>query len=135
MQLQLAEYPEAVAALPDTEAELAAFRAGWRAVRAQAKFLAALAGAVIDHDGTPAYPQSARLYREQFARAQLAVWELTALAVTLSPEARARVEAGIGMPLFTADGALSPWWRSLWLADPRIADAARVRRINDTRKV
>jgi hypothetical protein len=134
MQLTLAEYPETPPQTPPVEAELDAFRAGWRAVRAQAKFLAALAGAVIDHDGTPAYPQSVRLYREQFARAQLAVWELTALAVKLSPEARARVEAGIGMPLFGEDGALSPWWRGLWLG-PEVEDAARVRRLNDTRKV
>lgn len=130
MPLKIASHPTPPP--PDTtEADLAAFRAQYLVVRRKAKELCRLAGVVADStdDYWGVFNEAATAYLRQFEDTWLAVQELIALAVTLSPGAREKVEAGVGK-LFTETGALTPWWRELWLTNPAIQEAARARRIN-----
>lgn len=129
MPLVLADYDTPA---PDPAREVDAFREQWKVVRRLARHLSISAEGVVARDGDPDFRKVALAYHREFCEVWLAVQGLIALAVKLSPEARAIVERGTG-PLFEADGALTPLWRKLWLDDPRIAEAARVRRVSDTR--
>lgn len=132
MPLKLRDHPTPTPP-PDVEAELAAFRAQWKVVKQHARHLSTCAEEVVALDGEADYGKSAYAYTRHFCETWLAVQELIALAAALSPEARARVEAGVGR-LFEDDGALTPLWRNLWLG-PEVAEAARVRRLASTKKL
>jgi len=103
-------------------AELDAFREQWRVVRRESKALVAEAEAYPGVGGE-------RAYKELFANTYREVNALMGMAIRLSPLAREAVEAGTKCPLFLEDGALSPWWRALWLDSPVVQEVARIRRM------
>lgn len=110
------------------DAQVDAFRDQWRAVRRQAKVLAGWAEEVVAATDGADFRAIDQTYRELFAATYREVNLLVGMATRLTPLARDVIERGVG-PLFEADGALSPWFRGLWLESEAVKQAARIRRM------
>ncbi len=125
MPLKIAAQPTIAPPPIDPTMQVDAFRAQWRVVRSLAREQSKYAGHLIALENDVDFHECEMVYKEMFLATYSAVQWLIGLATRLSPEAKGRVEAGVG-PLFTECGALTPWWKELWISE-QTREAARIR--------